>query len=208
MSDEISNKTLVMLLVAAIVVSLGGTLISLNKLSGLGSGVYGFATSQTGTANLTIESEVAIYANDGLINFGLGVVNGSLAGVTNVRMSSNNTNSYPNGTWDWTSADYFEIENTGNVDVKVNISGEADSWIGAGGDTLFAITDGETSIAATCDNTPITTWTQLDATERVMCANLNSDLANDYLRVSIQVLIPEGVANEYKENTILFEAYE
>ena len=49
---EISNKTLALLLVAAIVVSLGGLLVTLNRLSSLylQPSITGFAADNTGSA--------------------------------------------------------------------------------------------------------------------------------------------------------------
>lgn len=68
---DISNKTLAMFLVAAIVASLAGTMISLNKIGGLGYGPTGFATNATDTGNvsITVESSVAISLGESDIIF-------------------------------------------------------------------------------------------------------------------------------------------
>ena len=58
---SVSNKTLSILLLAAIVVSLGGTFISLNRLSGITP--TGYATDE-GTVQLTIEEVVSITTED------------------------------------------------------------------------------------------------------------------------------------------------
>ncbi|MCF7799319.1 hypothetical protein K9M74_05445, partial [Candidatus Woesearchaeota archaeon] len=65
---DISNKTLGLLLVAAIVVSVGGTLMSLNQLESVSP--TGFATTGSGTVDLDIGSYVAIVVDDTAINFG------------------------------------------------------------------------------------------------------------------------------------------
>jgi len=65
---DISNKTLALFLLGAIVVSLGGTIMSLNKLGDISS--VGLVT-QTGTVNLAIESSLSITTQDrDTINFG------------------------------------------------------------------------------------------------------------------------------------------
>ena len=65
---DISNKTLGLLLVAAIVVSVGGTLMSLNQLETISP--TGLATTGSGTVTLAIESYVAIVVDDNTIDFG------------------------------------------------------------------------------------------------------------------------------------------
>ena len=68
---ELSNKTLAFLLVGAIVVSLMGTLISVNKIGKAGLPIIsGQATSGQGTAQIEILSSLAINLITSTINFG------------------------------------------------------------------------------------------------------------------------------------------
>ena len=56
---EISNKTLAILLLAAVAVSLGGTIISMNSLNRLGEiTTTGYATDPTGIVNLSVDQFV------------------------------------------------------------------------------------------------------------------------------------------------------
>ncbi|MFO7710357.1 MAG: hypothetical protein R6V53_01180 [Candidatus Woesearchaeota archaeon] len=74
--EEISNKTIAVLLMAAIVVSLGGTLITLNKLTQPGfTGVSGLAGSNTtGQASVEVIEITEISFVDDTVDFGSGFV--------------------------------------------------------------------------------------------------------------------------------------
>jgi len=74
--NDISNRTLALLLVTAIVVSLGATVYTLNTISGVRIPA-GRATSEAGEVNLTVESAVSIILWNTTIDFGQGFVNTS-----------------------------------------------------------------------------------------------------------------------------------
>ncbi|RME31128.1 hypothetical protein D6789_03725 [Candidatus Woesearchaeota archaeon] len=148
---DLSNKSLALILVAAIVVSLGGTLVSMNRLNKLQAPIFtGFATGSdtaTGLTNLTIESNLAITINHpssaNRIDFGAGYVDGTGGGIQYCFIDTNGTNATDTGTnhckgfnnvtvnyWnDSTQATHpdneigaFKIRNDGNKDVRLNIS--------------------------------------------------------------------------------------
>ncbi|MBN1175310.1 hypothetical protein JXA48_01565, partial [Candidatus Woesearchaeota archaeon] len=93
---DISNKTLGLLLVAAIVVSVGGTFFSLDKLNGFSS--TGFAANEAGSVNLTINSTMSIKMNDSGIDFGTCTVTGFMTFDSNLTGGTAN-NSNCNGTF-------------------------------------------------------------------------------------------------------------
>jgi len=68
--DEISNKTLAILLIGAIVISLGGTLISLNRLARIRiPGITGFyGAAEEAEVRLDIESNVQVNFTTDTIN--------------------------------------------------------------------------------------------------------------------------------------------
>jgi hypothetical protein len=72
--DEISNKTLAILLIGAIVISLGGTLISLNRLAGIRAPITGFATTDTASVDLEISSLAEVNFTTDSISWGTGTV--------------------------------------------------------------------------------------------------------------------------------------
>jgi len=108
---EISNSTLALLVVVAIVVSVFGILISLSKMSQQGAGgITGMFTSQlTGSANLTVPSTASIKWVAGN-----GDVNSTSINLGNVFPNATNTSD--------TANDFWTIENDGSVKVAIRIS--------------------------------------------------------------------------------------
>ena len=123
--SEISNKSLATLLVVAIVVSLGGTFISLNRLSSLGTipGITGF---QTGKVNVSIVQVLTISTPDALIWFGEGTVDdvssefAELWSNSTERFWNNATTFLPDPSDDGIG-DYIILRNDGNVDLNLTI---------------------------------------------------------------------------------------
>jgi hypothetical protein len=68
---DISNKTLGVFLLAAMVVSLGGFIVAFNHLDT----VTGRATTDTGTTNFSINSTLSVSFTNNKVDFGTGVVN-------------------------------------------------------------------------------------------------------------------------------------
>ncbi len=121
---EVSNKTIMYLLVIALAVSAGGTLISLSKLSDLRSimggptGITGMAINTTGSINLTVASTIEVNLTDKIINFGSGYV----AGGINCSVNSEGTSSGAcMGSW-LSVIDNLTLENIGNLDVQIDMS--------------------------------------------------------------------------------------
>ncbi len=138
--NEISNRTLVALLVATVVVSLGGTFIALgsinNKLSSLGLGtITGFALIPNATATVTVQSVSSIKFSQASVAFGEGSVNTS-GGFNNCTLSTlDGATGANSGCADFSQVDNgFTIENDGNsnlsVELRSNIS--AADFIGLG----------------------------------------------------------------------------
>ena len=123
---ENTNRTLALLLVAAIIVSLGGTMISLDRLGQLQDVTTGRAVT-TGNVSLTVTSSYIINVTDSTIAFGAG----SLQELyTDCRVASNSSTQDPAGCGDWnpTGDSSFGFENIGSsnlyLDVQVNSSAE------------------------------------------------------------------------------------
>jgi hypothetical protein len=111
---EMSNKSLALMLVAAIVISLGGTIISLNRLNEMG--LTGQATA-TGNVSVVIQSNASCNV-DTNVSFGTG------RPTLNYTLSTNqNNNQYGwgcDGT-SWGTACYgITVNNTGNVILNIS----------------------------------------------------------------------------------------
>jgi hypothetical protein len=148
MFDDISNKTLALLIIVVLAISLGTTLMSLNLNTRLGTllaarggqGITGFSTaSGTGIANVTINTLASIRFSINNIQFGIGSVN-TTAGNQVCSLTTNHTlgTKDPGGMCiNFTAVanlDSLEIENDGSVNLTVNVSfnKNASTFIGGG----------------------------------------------------------------------------
>jgi len=120
MTEKISNKTLVGLLIVAIMISLMGTWVSLTKINQLGF-LTGMTTEE-GTATLVITGYAFINVSDNAIDFKEGHVNTS-DGALYADLWSNGTSV------DWTNTssahfdeDYLEVDNLGNLNIDLDIN--------------------------------------------------------------------------------------
>ncbi|MFH0978271.1 MAG: hypothetical protein V1837_03120 [Candidatus Woesearchaeota archaeon] len=117
--QEISNKTLTILLISAIVVSIGGSLISLNKLSGIKPGAAGFASANktVGNISLTISDVNWINFSQARCNWGTGYA---------TRTCKLNTSGYINTSGCSTTfqacTEALELRNIGNNNCSLNIT--------------------------------------------------------------------------------------
>ena len=125
---DLSNKSLALLLVAAIVISFAGTLISLDRLD---KGVTGLATSGTGIVNFTV-TEYAACAVDTNVSFGA-----SGAPSAESTISTDTTNVQNGLTFNDCSTGLtcsgLTINNTGNTNLSIqyNSSVNATGFIGS-----------------------------------------------------------------------------
>ena len=147
---EVSNKTIVALLAIALVITIGGTMISISKLSKL-SGNIGILTAAAtggsgGNATVTIQSVTRISnsAQNASIGFGSGYLNGS-GSCSVCRLDTNGIvdnatccigfNTHVRG---------WLLENTGNENVSVNWSCAGscapELFLGTGADFEFKVT--------------------------------------------------------------------
>ena len=122
--DDISNRTLAVFLITAIVVSLGATLGVLNKLS---SGPTGRATTDQGNVSLRVATEASIILNQAIVDFGSGFVNNTNPGCTNnATLEAAAAYADSGGTDCWTATETptsLLLENDGNVNVTLDVTG-------------------------------------------------------------------------------------
>jgi len=134
MSEQISNRTLAVLLVGAIAVSLFGTFISLEKLNSMGGfgGITGMATNGTGYVQLDVTGLSSFTVVATTVNFGTIVPNASTFYITT------NTDNVEGGvgatdcTGVTSACSGIELMNDGNevINVSFNTSSSATDLIG------------------------------------------------------------------------------
>lgn len=163
---EDTNRVLALLLVASIVISLGGTIVSLSKLEGLGITGYQTATD-TGLVQLNITSETNIAITSGTMDFGNGFVNSTCSNCTMWSNSNSTGSNYSDASCcesDWTvlgpnASSGIWVQNQGNTNLTVNInfSANAASFIGGSNPApLFDFRIVNDSDARTCQHTACT----------------------------------------------------
>ncbi len=130
--NQISNRTLTILLVASIVVSIGATMISFHRINRLIPSSTGMVT--TGIVNVSIAQTASVNVVDTQIQFG------SCAPTAGYgcNVSSNSTTadcSCEGGTW----PDNITVQNDGNVDLNVTVKTTdlANTFIGGTGSQFW-----------------------------------------------------------------------
>ena len=195
---EITNKTLALFLVVAVVISLGGAFMSMKKLGQLSYGTStGFIPSAQGNATLTINTQASIIFVYNLVDFGAGYVNASFNNCTLLINSSNAITATGCVGFNTTTSQYdtFIIMNNGNtyLNVTMNSSDNASTFIG-GTSTIaaleYAITNNE---SGSCLGTlPYNgTWTNIVQYDNpTVCGNLSYIPGSRTLRMGLRVVIP------------------
>ena len=217
--DDISNRTLALLLVTAIVVSLGTTVYTLNVMSGVRLPT-GRAGSELGEVNLSVESAISILLWNSTIDFGVGFVNttgvkaplctnwanlsirwagGPTAGTYADTGGSDCWNSFISGQ-PTEPTHPFTIENEGNQNVTLFITGPTplDFFNNEAGLTEPAYYNlswqGENMEANACSVAGDfeTGWTTFSGAQQTVCANERYGFVAgaDDLAINIAVQIP------------------
>jgi hypothetical protein len=202
---ELSNKSLALLLVAALVVSLGGTLISLNKLQ---SGLTGLAMS--GYVNLSINSSAGCNI-DTNVSFGNGP---RPAGPVN--LSSNRDNSLTDGFNNCTdgastnNCKGMQINNTGTVNINVTMTSTANGTdllnIGPGNESKFQFIMRNGTYAGSylgCYNSNYATaWVPVSKNYTTVCLNQTWQSINNIITLEYNVTIDQDTPPGQKSATI------
>ena len=196
---DISNRALGLLLIAAIVVSIGGTFISLNRLDAVST--TGFATNNvSGSVDISINSSLSITLTDSSIDFGdCGLVPGQVLVVDSELGGANQ--SYCS----ISTADPLTIENDGNVNAKVVLRSDVT------GPTLFQDSTSTLkykSVQGTpngCQSGLVSSYTSVATADHdyTVCTNLTYG-TNRYFDTHFQIGL--GPVSQTGTATITFEA--
>ena len=201
-TEDISNRTLATLLVIAIVISIGGTYVVLERTPA----ITGLFTGANATGTLTFEQQgvLSIRLNDAIASFGnISSTSNNPCGVyTDGTAASNCSQSVANNG--------MLLENDGNVDahVRINSSYGKDSMsLGTGGVQYFKMTESE---AGSCTGTETSTWTVLpnaSGTRASVCTNLDFSDTTDLLAINYHLVIGNDLApGNYSENITFWAA--
>ena len=123
---QLSNRSIVYLLVIAMAITLASTVLNVSKLGYLGNMITGAATNTSvGTATLTVTSQTAVTMRVSSIAFGSGFVNTTSAVCTYCQSSTESGHASGNESccsrFNNVTAGFF-LENTGNENVTLNVT--------------------------------------------------------------------------------------
>lgn len=196
---EMSNKTLSLLLVAAIAISLFGTIISVNRLSRFQAvkTTTGFATSDQGTATVYINSSTSIFFAIDTVDFGTGYVNGTGGSPQNCTMNTEGLKTAPGCIQFNTVTQGFVLENEGTTIPSIQLSSDSNAsefltgatWDYGGPQFLYKVTNNE---SLSCASPAPAAYTNINDTApgTVICSGLDYQTDNDTLLIDIHINIP------------------
>jgi len=210
MSEDLSNKTLAILLGVSILVSLGGLIVFTTRG---GDEVTGAATSPVALARINITSKASINWTVSAVDWGTGYVNDS-AGYCQLNTEGENN---PNNCTNFTSVyEGLRLENDGNRRVSVNLSANvsAAQFIG-GTDPLYqwklanneSNSCGDVGPGNTCSINASALQYQaayfdVNTTPVEICPCFVFQNTNDTINVELQVRVPSDSFTGVRESTL------
>lgn len=224
------NKYLTIALVAAICVSLGGTFLTLNKLSEVQQlRITGYATSAQGTGEIEIlqTQSIIINATNNTIDFG--ICTADTVNVDPYNLTSNSA--APTASWGNCTTQvpafpaFIEVINDGNQDINLTVQSSlvASQFIGGtagvGGPQFGFITFNETGATGdggcntrkdggpTTTESVIGTWAQFNGNHQQACYNFTYNTQfRTTLRLYLYAQIPTNPLPGTRTATITFTA--
>lgn len=195
-----SENSLVTLAVIALVVSAVAAGYAYMNSNGYRQQVTGFASTDTATVNLTVESSADINFTTDNINFQSGRVN---SGATNATLYTNGT--VVGGNWTANTAGLI-LENIGNTNVSIDLAsaqGSASAFLGGTNPQyLWNISNNKTG---SCDvpygGYTLSTLVNANSSMRV-CQQLLFNNSKDTLRIDVELVIPSDSKTGALSDTI------
>ena len=216
--NDISNRTLAILLITAIVVSLGASVYTINVLPGL-TGITGRASTGSGNVTLAVSTTVSIVMNADEVDFGSGYVNTSKAGCAdNATLRAGATYADSGGGDCWTASETpgpLVVENDGNRNITLTVTGPVVA-------AFFSSYPGSyeynfswqmrNNESGSCDEITAgaDSYQPFDGTAQSICTNMDFEpSSSDEIAVDIEVKIPADLdPGTYENATITFTAAE
>ena len=195
------DNTVLVVAVLAVIASLAAAGFSYYSLS-QGPSIVGFASTSTGTANLTISAVAEINFTTNSINWGTGYVTPTMA-----QALLNSEGVYTNWT-NTTAANVTQplvLENIGNNNVSLTLnSSVASQFIGGTSPSYKLKVTGKAGEAACTVNATynFTAYTEITASEQGACAIFGYLTVADEIEIDAQVVVPYNAPPTAKLATI------
>ncbi|GIU70269.1 MAG: hypothetical protein KatS3mg002_1505 [Candidatus Woesearchaeota archaeon] len=205
---ELTNKTLALLLVAAISVSLIGTFFSLNKLGKLTA--TGYATAN-GTATVNVSSTTSIRFAIPSVDWGTGYVN-TTGGYVNCTLMTDGTSNSAGCAGFNQVTQGLVLENDGNTMTGVSLysNANASQFIGGtsdGGGPQFRYKVSQNESGSCTSGLGPTSFTDVNTTGpgTTICpaGNFNFTDSTDSIKIDLYVNIPYTAQSGYKIATLI-----
>lgn len=204
--DEISNKTLAILLIGAIVISLGGTLISLNRLARVRIPLITGLIADEATVNLTIGTLTQVNWTTFDLDWGSGTV---VQGKATCKLHT------LNDTLDAINCTGFEadaggplvLENVGNKNVVLNIStGKTAADFISGYNPVYQWNASDIEPGSCVNVTTVTyvlgDWQAGSATHTTVCDVFYASENADTMQFDVMIVIPSNATAGDKTDII------
>ena len=210
MGEDISNKTLAILLAVSIVISLGGLLVF---MTGGGEEITGAAMSPTALARINITARASINWTVNTVDWGTGYVNDT---ALFCRLNTEGLNSILNCTGFTTVTEGLRLENDGNRVVSVNLSSNnsAAQFLGGTGPLYqWKLANNESDSCGThisgnacAINASALKYTgayyDVNTTAEEICPCFKFQNPNDTINVELQVQVPSDSYYGVRESTL------
>ena len=206
--DNLSNKTLVVLLAASILLTAFGTTTILSKLgSNPFPAITGAASTVEGNVSVTVAAVTSIRIVGSNVSFGNGSAFGGVVLSTAEGTDNPSTFNDPSGG----EADDFVIENDGNVDVNLTVNGSsATDFITTGTSPAYNFSsvnitpdDGCNGGTQNLSEIPF----GVGSVTPSICENFTFRDFNDTMNITINLFLPADVEpSTYVDTNVLFSA--
>lgn len=167
--------------------------------------------SSTGEVNLTVESDATVTFTTSQINWGSGRVNPGQSYATLNTLESNNVT---NGNWTLQTYGGLRIQNNGNVNLTLNLSGTKTAATMIGGTSPVYQWNISNLEAGSCRNStggtsnlPLNTFFNVNTSTALFCSYLLSDDSQDSIRIDFNLTIPSDSFTGALGDTITATAF-
>ncbi len=188
------DNILLVFSIVVVIISLIAASLTYFSISDFARRITGYGT--TANLNLSIESSAAINFTTDFINWGSGRVNPGSVAASLTTLGANNVSG---GNWTLQQAGGLRIENIGNVNITLNLSGgkTAATFIGGTNPAYeWNITNVE---SGSCLNSTggtvglnLNTFFNVNTTTATFCPRLRFESGNDFIRIDFNLTIPEN----------------
>ena len=199
---KVTNELLAGLLIAAVLITVVGTIVNSFRIAQLYKSITGYAATDTGYVEVNVSSNVSITLPQNTVDFGSGYLK---SGASYVDLQSNDTTVPSN----WVNTSVYNpsdliLENNGNTNVSVNVTSNVTAADFIGGDNPAFMFAAENNEANSCVGTLQSSYTELTTTSpgKNVCTNLAA-VGNNSLKIHILLRVSTGASTTGKETAEL-----